>query len=130
MIHWGRFQCNRPRVTFYLTAGLRKDKIKASDIVVARAGSVSLTEILQCHLASILVPYPYAAQDHQRKNAKEMCDRGVSLYLEDSECSDENLLFKIKEVLTNCEQMSEKAKNLAKNNPTENIVKQLKSIIK
>lgn len=104
--------------------------LKASDIVIARAGSVSLTEILQCNLASILVPYPYAAQDHQRKNAKEMCEKGVSLYLEDSECNEENLLFKIKEILSKIEPMSARAKELAKTNPTEEIVKQLKSIIK
>ena len=104
--------------------------LKASDVVVARAGSVSLTEILQCNLASILVPYPYAAQDHQRKNAKEMCEKGVSLYLEDSECSEENLLFKIKEILSKIEPMSTRAKELAKTNPTEEIVKQLKSIIR
>ena len=103
--------------------------LKASDVVIARAGSVSLTEILQCNLASILIPYPYAAQDHQRKNAKEMCEKGVSLYLEDSECSEENLLFKIKEILSNIVPMSAKAKELAKTNPTEEIVKQLKSII-
>lgn len=104
--------------------------LKASDVVIARAGSVSLTEIIQCNLASILVPYPYAAQDHQRKNAKEMCEQGVSLYLEDSECNEENLLFKIKEILSKIEPMSERAKKLAKTNPTEEIVKQLKSIIK
>ena len=104
--------------------------LKASDVVIARAGSVSLTEILQCNLASILVPYPYAAQDHQRKNAKEMCEKGVSLYLEDSECSEENLLFKIKEILSKIEPMSTRAKELAKTNPTEEIVKQLKSIIR
>lgn len=104
--------------------------LKASDIVIARAGSVSLTEILQCNLASILVPYPYAAQDHQRKNAKEMCEKGVSLYLEDAQCNEENLLFKIKEILSQFESMSAKAKELAKTNPTEEIVKQLKSIIK
>ena len=104
--------------------------LKASDVVVARAGSVSLTEILQCNLASILVPYPYAAQDHQRKNAKEMCEKGVSLYLEDSECNEENLLFKIKEILSKIEPMSTRAKELAKTNPTEEIVKQLKSIIR
>ena len=104
--------------------------LKASDIVIARAGSVSLTEILQCNLASILVPYPYAAQDHQRKNAKEMCEKGVSLYLEDSECNEENLLFKIKEILSKIEPMSARTKELAKTNPTEEIVKQLKSIIK
>lgn len=107
--------------------------LKASDIVIARAGSVSLTEILQCHLVSILVPYPYAAQDHQRKNAKEMCEKGVSLYLEDSECNEDNLLFKINELISDKEKLSkmqEKAKALAKDNPTEKIVNQLKSIIK
>lgn len=106
--------------------------LKASDIVIARAGSVSLTEIIQCHLASILVPYPYAAQDHQRKNAKEMCDKGTSLYLEDADCSGENLLEKISELndIEKLQTMSNNAKELAKTNPTEEIVKQLKSIIK
>ncbi len=106
--------------------------LKASDLVIARAGSLSLTEIIQCHLASILIPYPYAAQDHQRKNAKEMCDKGVSLYLEDSECNETNLLNKIKEIMDNEQkllEMEEKAKGLAKNNPTEDIVNQLKSTI-
>ena len=106
--------------------------LKASDIVVARAGSVSLSEILQCNLASILVPYPYAAQDHQRKNAKEMCENGVSLYLEDADCNSETLLSKINELLADenkLAQMQAKTKDLLKNNPTNEIVKQLKSII-
>jgi UDP-N-acetylglucosamine--N-acetylmuramyl-(pentapeptide) pyrophosphoryl-undecaprenol N-acetylglucosamine transferase len=106
--------------------------LKASDIVVARAGSVSLSEILQCNLASILVPYPYAAQDHQRKNAKEMCENGVSLYLEDADCNAETLLSKINELLTDeikLTQMQAKTKDLLKNNPTKEIVNQLKSII-
>lgn len=104
--------------------------LKAADIVIARAGSLSLSEILQCRSASILVPYPYAAQDHQRKNAKEMCEKGVSLYLEDSECNQENLLLKIKDAAEKMDSMSKKAEELAVNNPSEEIVKQLKSIIK
>ena len=106
--------------------------LKASDIVVARAGSVSLSEILQCNLASILVPYPYAAQDHQRKNAKEMCEKGVSLYLEDVDCNQETLLDKIKELFSSEKKLieiQENTKKLIKNNPTDEIVKQLKSII-
>ena len=106
--------------------------LKSADIVIARAGSLSLTEILQCHLPSILVPYPYAAQDHQRKNAKEMCERGTSLYLEDSECND-NSLYKLITGIVNdkdkLNSMRENAKNCAKTNPAEQIVKQLKSII-
>lgn len=107
--------------------------LKASDVVIARAGSLSLTEIIQCHLPSILVPYPYAAQDHQRKNAKEMCEKGVSLYLEDSDCNEDSLLSKINEVIDNPDKfmhMVEKTKELAKNNPTEEIVRQLKSTIR
>ena len=106
--------------------------LKASDMVIARAGSLSLTEILQCRLASILIPYPYAAQDHQRKNAREMCEKGVSLYLEDADCNGESLLQKVKEI-NNDETLSvmhQKADELAKSNPTDKIVKQLKSIIK
>ncbi len=106
--------------------------LKASDLVIARAGSLSLTEIIQCNAASILVPYPYAAQDHQRKNAKEMCDKGVSVYLEDKECTAENLLNKIYEIVNDSNKLSsmcENTKKLAKNNPAEEIVKQLKSTI-
>ena len=62
-----------------------------------------------------------------------MCEKGVALYLEDSECNGENLLNKIKEIMNNQEKLSDmqaKAKELAKANPTEEIVKQLKSTIK
>lgn len=107
--------------------------LKASDVVVARAGSLSLTEIMCCHAPSILIPYPYAAQDHQRKNAKELCEKGVALYLEDSECNAETLLAKIKEIVCDEEKlnkMRENTKELAKNNPADEIVRQLKSTIK
>lgn len=107
--------------------------LKASDIVVARAGSLSLSEINVCALASILVPYPHAAADHQRKNAKEMCGKGASLYLEDSDCTRNNLIEKVKSLIFDPQkvfEMGQAAKSLSKEDATENIVKQLKSIIK
>ena len=105
--------------------------MKAADIVISRAGSVSLSEIIQCAAVSVLIPYPYAAQDHQRKNAKEMCEKGVSLYLEDSECNDITLMEKIKELTPDkLLEMSKKTKLMSKSNPTEEIVNQLKSTIK
>ena len=107
--------------------------LKACDIVIARAGSVSLSEILDCNAPSILIPYPYAAQDHQRKNAKEMVERGTSLYLEDAECNGKNLLEKINELVSDnlkLNKMRENAKSFATKNPTQEIVNQLKSIIK
>ncbi len=107
--------------------------LKSCDIVISRAGSVSLTEIIQCNAVSILIPYPYAAQDHQRKNATEMKEKGISLYLEDSDCNEENLLNNINQLLLNeniFNLMQEKTKEFSGKNPAQEIVNQLKSIIK
>ena len=107
--------------------------LKAADIVVARAGSVSLSEINACGLASILVPYPHAAADHQRKNAKEMCENGASSCLEDSECNRENLITLIKELVYDndkLQKMSDAAKTMSKTDSTDSIIKQLKSIVR
>ena len=41
--------------------------LKASDIAVSRAGSLSISELCASSIAPIFIPYPYAAADHQRK---------------------------------------------------------------
>ena len=93
----------------------------ASDVVISRAGSLSLSEICACGLPSILIPYPYAAADHQRINAKKMCELGASVYLDDNDCNGEKLL----EILSNLiidknklDKMAQNAKNNAKINAT------------
>lgn len=65
--------------------------ILASDVVVSRAGSLSISEILAAKKPSILVPYPYAAADHQRKNAKEVEKTGAAVYIEDKDLNSEIL---------------------------------------
>ena len=75
----------------------------ASDIAVSRAGSLSISEICVSGLASILIPYPYAAADHQRKNAKEMEELGAALYLDDSQCTVESFTEKLEELIANKE---------------------------
>ena len=68
--------------------------VKASDIVISRAGSLSLSEIFASEVAPILIPYPFAAADHQRKNAKYVLEQNACIYLEDSE-ADPNILLKM-----------------------------------
>ena len=75
--------------------------LKASDIVVSRAGSLSISEICASNTAPILVPYPHAAADHQRKNAKTMLENGACIYIEDSELEPNKLRNTILELINN-----------------------------
>lgn len=106
--------------------------LKASDIAVSRAGSLSISELCACSIASILIPYPYAAADHQRKNAEYMVEKQAALYLEDTDTTSDNLLEKIEYLLKNEEKlkaMQNNAFSLAKLDAAKNIVNQLKCII-
>ncbi len=105
--------------------------LKASDIAVSRAGSLSISEIEAAGIASILIPYPHAAADHQRMNAKYMLAKGASLYLEDSETDEKHLGNMIESLIKNSDKLVElqsNAHNLAKYDGVQKIVEQLKSI--
>jgi len=105
--------------------------LKASDIAVSRAGSLSLSELEAAGIASILIPYPHAAADHQRKNAKYMVEKDASLYLEDSETDEKNLGEKIEYLLNTpgkMQTMQENALKLAKYDGVNKIVEQLEAI--
>jgi UDP-N-acetylglucosamine--N-acetylmuramyl-(pentapeptide) pyrophosphoryl-undecaprenol N-acetylglucosamine transferase len=63
----------------------------ASDVVIARAGASTTAEICAVGRASILVPYPFAADDHQRHNAASLARDGAAVCLVQSEASPERL---------------------------------------
>jgi UDP-N-acetylglucosamine--N-acetylmuramyl-(pentapeptide) pyrophosphoryl-undecaprenol N-acetylglucosamine transferase len=57
----------------------------ACDLAVCRAGATTVAELARAGVASILVPYPYAAADHQTENAKAMVESGAALTIRDAE---------------------------------------------
>jgi UDP-N-acetylglucosamine--N-acetylmuramyl-(pentapeptide) pyrophosphoryl-undecaprenol N-acetylglucosamine transferase len=59
--------------------------IAAADLVLARAGATSIAELSVLGAASLLVPYPYATDDHQTTNAAAMVDRGAAVLISDPE---------------------------------------------
>lgn len=61
------------------------DAIAAADVVVARAGATSIAEITAVGRAAVLVPYPYATDDHQTLNARAVADGGGAIVVLDSE---------------------------------------------
>lgn len=102
--------------------------LKAADIVVSRAGSLSLSEIFASDVAPVLIPYPYAASDHQRMNAKFVEEQGACIYLEDSEADSNMLKTVINNLLEDNElqtKLRENSSKLAQFDGLKNIVHQL-----
>ena len=104
--------------------------LKSSDIVVSRAGSLSLSEICASGAAPILVPYPHAAANHQRINAKNLLESGACIYVEDSDL-EPNKLREIVHTLVNnpmkINYLKQNSSYLAKYDATKQIVEKLKS---
>lgn len=55
--------------------------LSAADLAVSRSGAGSIAEIIRCRTPSILIPYPYAADNHQYYNAKRVVEDGGGLLL-------------------------------------------------
>ena len=101
--------------------------LKSSDIVVSRAGSLSLSEICASETAPILIPFPYAAANHQRINAKYLLEMGACIYIEDPN----RLREAVVELLENPIKMNylkQNTSHLAKFDATERIVELLKNL--
>ncbi len=55
-----------------------------TDVAVCRAGAMTVAELAAAGVASILVPFPYATDDHQSRNARHLADRGAAVVLAES----------------------------------------------
>ena len=107
--------------------------LKSADIVISRAGSLSLSEICASNVAPILIPYPYAAADHQRKNAKSMLENGACIYIEDNDVEPNSLRETIVELLNNPIKMNylkQNASYLAKYDAAKEIAQCVQNIAK
>ena len=76
-------------VTPYIT-GIREAYDQA-DLVIARAGASTVSEIAACGKASILVPLPTSAHDHQRANARKFAEAGAAILIEEGALTGEVL---------------------------------------
>ncbi len=95
-----------------------------ADIVICRAGALTVAELACVGVASILVPFPHAVDDHQTYNAKYLSDAGAAKLIQQTEFS----VQKATEMLRNltreiCLEMAVKAKQLAKPEATATVAK-------
>lgn len=61
------------------------------ELVICRAGATTIAELTVCKKASILIPFPYATDDHQAVNARALVDSGAALMFRESELDGQKL---------------------------------------
>jgi UDP-N-acetylglucosamine--N-acetylmuramyl-(pentapeptide) pyrophosphoryl-undecaprenol N-acetylglucosamine transferase len=89
---------------------------------VCRAGAMTISEMAAASVVPIFVPLPWAAHDHQNKNAASLVASGAALSVDqNSKAYTEDLLLAIKEVFNNLDAYRLNLKNFASNNAAEKI---------
>lgn len=86
-----------------------------SDLVICRAGALTVAELSAAGVASVLVPYPHAVDDHQTGNARWLADAGAAVLLPQNEIKADTLAQLIEELAANparMQAMSQAAREL------------------
>ncbi len=104
----------------------------AADIIISRAGAMSVAEICATAKASILIPSPNVTGNHQYKNAKLLSDKNATVLIEEKNLTLENLENTLKELIKNSKLRNEISKNCARfyiKNSADLIYEKIKSTI-
>jgi len=104
----------------------------AADLVVARSGG-SVAELAALGKPAILVPYPYATADHQRKNARWMVAGGAALLVDDAELSGDLLFGLVADLLGDPRRLAAMAAAsaaLGRSDATARVVDEIEKIVK
>jgi UDP-N-acetylglucosamine--N-acetylmuramyl-(pentapeptide) pyrophosphoryl-undecaprenol N-acetylglucosamine transferase len=107
------------------------DAMAAADIVVGRSGG-SLAEIAALGRPAILVPYPYASADHQRKNAAWAEQGGAAIVVADAELSGELLAHLVRGLLADSERLDAMvvaSRSLGRPQATEHVVDEIERLL-
>jgi len=104
----------------------------AADMVVCRAGATTLAELTRLGKASILIPYPHAANDHQIFNAQKLVDAGAAVMI-----ADKDVQMKLETVINSIinddkklKQMNEASRAIGKPNAGREIAKRILELVK
>ncbi|MEA3453336.1 MAG: undecaprenyldiphospho-muramoylpentapeptide beta-N-acetylglucosaminyltransferase [Candidatus Caldatribacteriota bacterium] len=104
-----------------------------ADLVICRAGATTLAEIGAYGLPAILIPYPYATQNHQEVNARIFTREGAALLILEKDLSDKKLAQVLLDILKNknqLEMMARKSRELGNENSAKKIVDYISDYIK
>ncbi len=92
-----------------------------ADLVICRAGAMTVSELAAMGLPAILIPFPYAIDDHQTANARYLTDSGAGILIDQKELNAETLAKQIGFIAENLPEMSKAALSCSKLDATESV---------
>ena len=98
------------------------DALASADMVFSRAGATATAEFLVRHLPMVLIPYPYAADNHQLKNAKVFEENEAAIIVKDKDFTADKFIELISQPHINYAKMSEASKKMAEPEAAKRIV--------
>jgi UDP-N-acetylglucosamine--N-acetylmuramyl-(pentapeptide) pyrophosphoryl-undecaprenol N-acetylglucosamine transferase len=100
----------------------------AADLVVCRAGATTIAEVTACGKGCVFIPYPYAADDHQRKNAEALLAREAGFMILEEDLTGEalaELILSLKKDPQRLAQVERNARSLAHLDAAQAIVTEM-----
>lgn len=94
-----------------------------ADLVICRSGALTVSELAAAGVASVLVPFPHAVDDHQTANARYLSDAGAALLSQQATLTPESLASTLRPLMTRSilANMATKARQLAQPQATETV---------
>jgi UDP-N-acetylglucosamine--N-acetylmuramyl-(pentapeptide) pyrophosphoryl-undecaprenol N-acetylglucosamine transferase len=83
------------------------EQYAAADLIVSRSGATTVAEIKAAGRAAILVPFPFAADDHQTKNARAMAEETAAILISNSDLNGQRLSGAIRDLLSDPKRLGE-----------------------
>lgn len=105
----------------------------ASHLVLCRAGATTIAELTACGRPAVLVPYPFAAADHQTGNARALAHRGAALMLPQADLTAERLAKVLGDLLRDRERllaMSATARSLGRCGAADRILEECRTVLR
>ena len=101
-----------------------------ADLVICRAGALTVAELAATGVASVLVPFPYAVDDHQTANARFLSLAGGAVLLPQAELTPETISRLCHTPVGQLRAMAEKAREMARPEATEEVARMCEELAK
>ncbi|MCL5289580.1 MAG: undecaprenyldiphospho-muramoylpentapeptide beta-N-acetylglucosaminyltransferase [Bacillota bacterium] len=102
------------------------EALAAADLVISRAGAATLAELTVSGLPAVLIPYPFASENHQEHNARALADRGAAVLIKDADLTGSLLVETVERIITEpqrLENMSQASEKMGRPEALHDIIK-------